>query len=69
MVSTYSIDPTGECFTRDGVVIPGVTIRVRRGRSQYVSDSGKVLASGMSPETFARRFWYASQWREPHTPV
>ena len=67
--SVYSLTDAGDRFTRNGTPIDGVSIRVQRGRTQFVSDStGKVLASGISPRMFASQFWYASQWVDPVKP-
>lgn len=43
--------------------ITRVTVsRTKTGRWQYrVTESGKLLASGMSPEQFAREFWFADK--------
>ena len=62
----HSLTPDGTQFTLNGVPIEGVRVEVKRGRYRYVSEAtGKLLASGMSPEDFARRYWFASEWHYP----
>lgn len=47
----------------DGTVMP-VVARKTRGRWQYRTESGRILASGMTPAQFAQEFWFATLTEE-----
>lgn len=49
---------TGRFMKADGTILP-VTATRKRGRWQYRTESGKIIASGMTPAQFAQEFWFA----------
>lgn len=49
---------TGRFTKTDGTVLPVIAKR-NRGRWQYRTESGKIIASGMTPAQFAQEFWFA----------
>lgn len=57
-----TLDETGR-FTSNGKPL-GITATQKRGRWQYRMDSGDLVASGMKPGAFAKKFWYRDDFEE-----
>lgn len=53
----------GRFIRADGTEITSIAVTKNRGRWQYRADTpkGRVIASGMSPEVFAKEFWFAKE--------
>jgi len=68
-VSVYSI--VGDTFTRDGERCEGVYVKkTKAGRWQYRdTETGRLVASGMTPEGFVKIYWYAQEWAETPDPI
>lgn len=57
----FRLLPNGRFFSIRKSIELGVVHSRERGRSFYRSaSSGSLLASGMSPVEFVKRFWYAT---------
>lgn len=49
----------GTHFHNNGKQLGIVAKQTRAGRWQYRDTTGKLVASGVDPRTFAKQFWFA----------
>lgn len=61
----YRILPTGQFYSIAKDKELGVIHSKKRGKHYYHSTSGALLASGMNPVAFVRKFWYAEKKQNP----
>lgn len=59
-----TIDPETGQFVTDAGKRLGVFATKKRGRWQYRTETGALLASGMEPAAFVRNFWMRDDFRE-----
>lgn len=64
-MSPITLDTHNQFVTTEGKQL-GVSLHVKKGRSQFRdSETGTLLASGMTPQRFCAVFWYRDDYMEP----
>ena len=52
------LDTHKQFVTLEGKALGVFAAQTKSGRWQYRSESGKIIASGMTPAQFVKAFWY-----------
>ena len=60
MNPTHLFDGKQFTLSRTGKVLSITAKQTRSGRWQYRTPDGKLIASGMNPETFVREYWHGT---------